>query len=104
MREIRDLTVSTKPSQSTRDSCTITTTDNSTNKKSTPGTKTDKKEGKIQQSSNKRSVTPFNIQDLTVFQREKGRRWERYSIPTDPEDPQSAPASSMGSSKVLFNA
>ena len=68
MRETRDLNVSVKPPQSTRDSCTTNSSDNSTIKKSTPGTKTDKKEGKIQQLSNNRSVTPFNVQDLTVLQ------------------------------------
>ena len=66
MRENRDLNVSAKPPQSTKDSHTIATLDNSTNKKSTPGTKTDKKEGKIL--SNSRSVIPFNVQDLTVLQ------------------------------------
>ena len=40
-RETRDLNVSAKPPQSTRDSCTITTSDNSTIKKSIPGTQTD---------------------------------------------------------------
>ena len=64
MRETRDLNVSAKPTQSTRDSCTT----NSTIRKSTPGTKADRKEEKIQQSSNNRSVTPLNAQDLTVLQ------------------------------------
>ena len=68
MRETRDLNISAKNSQSTRDSCTIATLDNSTIRKLSPGTKTDKKEGKIQQLSNNRSVTPFNVQDLTVLQ------------------------------------
>ena len=40
-RETRDLNVSAKPPQSTRDSCTIATSDNSTIKKSIPGTETD---------------------------------------------------------------
>ena len=42
IREIRDLNVSAKPPQSTRDSCTIPTSINSTLKKSILGTKTDK--------------------------------------------------------------
>ena len=42
MRETRDLNVSAKPPQSTRDSCTIPTSINSTLKKSISGTKTDK--------------------------------------------------------------
>ena len=42
IREIRDLNVSAKPPQSTRDSCTIPTSINSTLKKSISGTKTDK--------------------------------------------------------------
>ena len=41
MREIRDLNISAKPSQSTRDSYTIFISDNSTPRKSTPGTKAD---------------------------------------------------------------
>ena len=44
MRETRDLNVSAKPSQSTRDSCTIATPNNSTFRKSSPGTKTENKE------------------------------------------------------------
>ena len=68
MRETRDLNVSAKPTQSTRDSCTTNSSNNSTIRKSTPGTKTDQKEEKIQQSSNNRSVTPFNVQELTMFQ------------------------------------
>ena len=72
IKEFKDFTVSEKPPQSTRDSCTISTSNNSTFRKSTPGTKTDKKEGKIQQSNNNMSVTPFNVQTLTVFQ---------YSLP-----------------------
>ena len=69
MRETRDLNISAKPPQCTRDSCTISTSDNSTFRKSSPGTKTDKKKEKIQQqSSNNKSVTPFNVQDLIDFQ------------------------------------
>ena len=68
MRETRDLNVSAKPTQSTRDSDTTHSSNNSTIKKSTPGTKADNKEEKIQQSSNNRSVTPFNVQDLIISQ------------------------------------
>ena len=67
-RETRDLNVSAKPPQSRRDSCTTNSSNNSTIRKSTRGTKANKKEEKIQQSSNNRSVTPFNVQDLTIFQ------------------------------------
>ena len=42
MRETRDLNISAKSPQSTRDSCTIPTSINSTLKKSISGTKTDK--------------------------------------------------------------
>ena len=42
MRENRDLNVSPKPPQSTRDSSTIPISNNSTLRKSIPGTKTDK--------------------------------------------------------------
>ena len=41
MRETRDLNISAKPTQSTRDSCTIATPNNSTIKKSISGTQTD---------------------------------------------------------------
>ena len=46
MREIRYLNVSVKPPQSTRDSCTIATSNNSTLRKSTAGTKTEKRKEK----------------------------------------------------------
>ena len=68
MREMRALNVSVKPPQSTRDSCIIAFSSNFIFRKSTEGTNSDKKEGKIQQSSNNRSVTPFNVQALTVLQ------------------------------------
>ena len=42
LSKTRDLNVSAKPPQSTRDSCTIATSSNSTFRKSSPGTKTDK--------------------------------------------------------------
>ena len=82
MTDFRDLTVSAKHTQSTRDSSTISISGNSTTRKSTPGTKngspialqveTDisfNKEGEIQQemhpeaqSSNNRSVMPTDVQ------------------------------------------
>ena len=81
MREIRDLTVSEKHIQSTRDSSTISISDNSTTRKSISGIKTDsptalrvetdisfKNEGEIQQLSNNRSVMPTDVQALTVLQ------------------------------------
>ena len=85
MREIRDLTLSAKHTQSTRDSSTISISDNSTTRKSIPGTKdgnptalqveTDisfNTEGEMQnpetQSSNNRSVMPTDVQALTVLQ------------------------------------
>ena len=85
MREIRDLTVSAKHTQSTRDSSTISISDNSTTRKSIPGTKdgnptvlqveTDfsfNTEGEMQnpetQSSDNRSVMPTDVQTLTVLQ------------------------------------
>ena len=131
MREIRDLTISAKHTQSTRDSSTIS--DNSTTRESTTGTKdgnltalqvkTDisfDREWEMHpetQLSNNRSVIPTDVQALTVLQdllsddfqaknthstQKKERRWERWSIPIDPEDPQSTPASPMGSSKAPF--
>ena len=60
------------------------------------------------QLSNKRSVMPTDVQTLTVpneeytFSSKKGRWYYKWSIPTDPEDPQSTPASPMGSSKAPF--
>ena len=81
MASFRDLTVSEKHIQSSRDSSTISISDNSTPRKSisgimadTPSTfpvETDVTEalGEIQvQSSNKRSVMPTDIQALTVLQ------------------------------------
>ena len=78
MREIRDLTVSEKHIQSTRDSSTISISENSTMSNSTPGTYNGisfEKEGEIQQEihpetelSNNRSVMPTDVQALTVLQ------------------------------------
>ena len=72
VREIRDLTISAKPPQSTRDSNTITISSNSTPRKSISGTKAKEtsfnREGEIQQSSNNRSIMPFDVQALTVLQ------------------------------------
>ena len=78
MREIGDPTVSTAPTQSSRDSSTISISDNSTTRKSIPGitvetpsapstfpVDTDVTE---EQSSNNRSVMPTDIQALTVLQ------------------------------------
>ena len=84
MREIGDPTVSTAPTQSSRDSSTISISDNSTTRKSIPGimadtpstpttfpVDTDVTEApeEIQvQSSNNRSVIPMDIQALTALQ------------------------------------
>ena len=85
MREIRDPTVSTAPTQSSRDSSTISISDNSTTRKSIPGiipaimadsqstpttfpVDTDVTETPEAQSSNNRSVIPTDIQALTVLQ------------------------------------
>ena len=81
MRENRDLTISEKHTQSSRDSSTISISDNSTTRKSIPGimadtpstfsVKTDITEApkEIQvHSSNNRSVMPTDIQALTVLQ------------------------------------
>ena len=84
MREIGDPAVSTAPTQSSRDSSTISISDNSTTRKSIPGimadtpstpttfsVETDVTEAseEIQaQSSNNRSVVPTDVQALTVLQ------------------------------------
>ena len=84
MRENRDLTISDKHTQSSRDSSTISIPDNSTTRKSIPGimadtpstpttfqVKTDVTEipEEVQMhSSNYRSVIPTDIQALTVLQ------------------------------------
>ena len=81
IREIRDLTISEKHTQSTQDSSTISISDNSTTRKSISGIKTDgptalrvetdisfENEGEIQQLSNTRSVMPTDVQALTVLQ------------------------------------
>ena len=81
MRENRDLTVSEKHTQSSRDSSTISISDNSTPRKSIPGimadtpsapttfpVETDVTETPETQSSNNRSVIPTDVQALTVLQ------------------------------------
>ena len=81
MRETRDLNVSAKPPQSTRDFSTIPISNNSTLMKSISGTKETARtssncvsfdrEGKIhpeRQLSNNRSFMPFKVQALTVLQ------------------------------------
>ena len=81
MRENRDLTISEKHTQSSRDSSTISISDNSTPRKSIPGimadtpstpttfpVETDVTETPKAQSSNNRSVIPTDIQALTVLQ------------------------------------
>ena len=78
MRENRDLTISDKHTQSSRDSSTISISDNSTTRKSIPGimadtpsalpVDTDITEAPEVQSSNNRSVMPSDIQALTVLQ------------------------------------
>ena len=78
MRENRDSTVSQKHIQFSRDSSTISISDNSTTRKSisgimadTPSTfpvDTDVTEASEVQSSNNRSVMPTDIQALTVLQ------------------------------------
>ena len=85
MRENRDLTVSDKHTQSSRDSSTISISDDSTTRKSIPGiipgimadtpsnpttfsVDTDVTETPEAQSSNNRSVIPTDIQALTVLQ------------------------------------
>ena len=84
MREYRDLTVSDKHTQSSRDSSTISISDISTTRKSIPGIMTDTPSApttlsvktdvteipeEVQMhSSNYRSVMPTDIQALTVLQ------------------------------------
>ena len=81
MRENRDSTVSEKHTQFSRDSSTISISDNSTTRKSIPGimadtpstpttfpVDTDVTETPEAQSSNNRSVIPTNVQALTVLQ------------------------------------
>ena len=85
MREIGDPAVSTAPTQSSRDSSTISISDNSTPRKSIPGiisgimadtpstpttfpVNTDVTETPEAQSSNNRSVIPTDVQALTVLQ------------------------------------
>ena len=81
MRENRDSTISEKHTQSSRDSSTISISDNSTPRKSIPGimadtpstpttfpVDTDVTETPEAQSSNNRSVIPTDVQALTVLQ------------------------------------
>ena len=80
MRENRDLTVSTAPTQSSRDSNTISISDNSATRESNPGINTGITTGIMTDtpstdvtalqihSNNYRSVIPTDIQALTVLQ------------------------------------
>ena len=84
MTEYRDLTISDKPTQSSRDSSTISISDNSTTRKSIPGIMTDTPstpttfpvetdvtevpEDIQMHSGNYRSVIPTDIQALTALQ------------------------------------
>ena len=69
MRENRDLTVSTAPTQSSRDSDTIPISDNSNPRKSISGIMADTPSTFSEiQLSNNRSVMPTDIQALTVLQ------------------------------------
>ena len=78
MREIGDPAVSTAPTQSSRDSSTISIPDNSTTRKSIPGIMTDTPsafpvdtdvtEAPEIQPNNNRSVMPTDTQALTVLQ------------------------------------
>ena len=70
MRENRDPTISEKHTQSSRDSSTISISDNSTPRKSISGIMTFTAETDVteEQSSNNRSVMPTDVQALTVLQ------------------------------------
>ena len=78
MRENRDLTISTAPTQSSRDSYTISIPDNSTTRESNPGidtrittgimTDTPSTDVTAIHSSNHRSVIPTDTQALTALQ------------------------------------
>ena len=78
MREFGDPAISTAPTQSSRDSSTISISDNSTTRKSIPGIMTDTPsafpvdtditEAPEIQPNNNRSVMPTDIQALTVLQ------------------------------------
>ena len=80
MREIKGSAVSTAPTQSSRDSNTISISDNSATRKSNPGidtgittgimtdTSTTFQETDIHHSNNYRSVTPTDTQALTALQ------------------------------------
>ena len=75
MRENRDSTISTLPTQSSRDSSTTSISDNSTPRKSisgimadTPTTFSVETDATEELSSNNRSVMPTDVQALTVLQ------------------------------------
>ena len=76
MREIRDLNISVKHTQSTRDPTTISIPGNSNFRKSTPGTKTDDPTALPIESTSvsfvteaeSRSIMPTDVQALTVLQ------------------------------------
>ena len=73
MREIGDLNISAKPSQSTRDPYTISISDNSTPRKSTSGTKADSPtalpvETNVSFVTETESIMPTDIQALAALQ------------------------------------
>ena len=70
MREIRDPTVSSKPSQSTRDPTTITNPGNSNFRKSTPGTNSDisTAESNVSFVTETESIMPTDEQALMALQ------------------------------------
>ena len=74
MRENRDLTVSTAPTQSSRDFSTISISDNSSPRKSIPGIMTDTPSTDVTEipeeihTQSSRSVMPTDIQALTLLQ------------------------------------
>ena len=95
MRENRDSTISEKHTQSSRDSSTISISDNSTTRKSIPGimadtpntpstfpVDTDVTETPEAQSSNNRSVMPTDIQALTVLQSLVSDDFQAKNTPT----------------------
>ena len=84
MREKRDLTVSTAPTQSSRDSSTISISDNSTTRKSIPGINPRITPGIMADTSSTPTTSPFPVEtDVTEAREEIQVQSSRSVIPTD---------------------
>ena len=84
MREIGDPAVSTAPTQSSRDSSTISISDNSTTRKSIPGIKADNPTALPVETDTPSTPTTFQVKtDVTEIPEEIQAQSNRSVMPTD---------------------